>query len=141
MVDFSNLKQLDISADKTALYTLLPLKGSPKLILSPATADNKPFFNDALKRSRNTQKSKTVNSATVDAIREADRVIFSEYIVKSWEGVTDKSGEPVPFTKENCLDFLKALPNWIFDDLRIFASSIENFVDYDQSEEEEAIKN
>lgn len=141
MTDFSHLKKLDISPDKTEEYTLFQLNGSPKLICAPATADNKPFFNETLKKAKAGRVSqKNLNAEVVAKNREDDKEIIARHIIKGWTGIKDKAGKVVPFSQEAALDFLKALPDWIFDDFRNWVQNADNFVSYGE-ESEEVTKN
>ena len=129
--DFSHLSELDVSGRQTVEYTLYHLEGEPTLILSPATQSNKPYFNALLKRSRKNQaalKAGAINSGMIDGNRDEDRELYPLYIVQGWRRVTDSSGAEVPFAKDVCSSFLHHLPDWIFDEVREFAGSPQNFV-------------
>ena len=134
MTDFSYLKKLDIAGNRTARFTIYQLEGRPTLILAPATEDNKPFFNSLLKRSRRTNqqiRAGGINSAVIKENREEDRRLYPLHIVKGWEDVKDTKEKVVSFTTDNAKSFLEALPDWIFDEVRMFAGNPNNFVDDD----------
>lgn len=62
---------------------------------------------------------------------------FAEAVVLGWEGVCDRNGQPIPFTKENCVKLFEDLPD-LFHDLREQATKLANFR---QQSLEEAAKN
>jgi len=62
-----------------------------------------------------------------DLLEKVLAEVFAETVILGWEGITNKkTGEDVPFTKENCIRLLKAIPN-LFADLREQAASMANF--------------
>ena len=143
MVDFSHLSQLDVKKEKTVNYRLYQIEDEPTLVLSSATEANKPYFNALLRKSKKNLRaiqSKAINVDTVTKNREEDKALYAKYIVKGWCGVKDASGNDVEFSEENASDFLYSLPNWIFDEIRSFASDIQNFVD-ELPDTEETAKN
>ncbi len=132
MADFGQLRALEVTADKTVEYTLHQVEGSPTLILAPATESNIPLFNAALKRAGQAANRVVANSKTLATIKDGrahDRELYSRHVVKGWRGVVDVNGDEVPFTRDNCHDFLKALPDYMFDDLREYSRQPSNFVD------------
>lgn len=143
MTDFSHLEKLDVAGEKTATYTLYQLAGEPTLLVSSATESNKPYFNALLRKSRRNVRAvqaKNINAGTISENRDEDRALYAEHIVKGWEGVKDSKNNTVEFNKENLKDFLEALPNWLFDEVRNFASRPENFIE-DVIETEDIAKN
>jgi hypothetical protein len=131
MTDFSHLKTLDVK-DKTARCPIHQIAGAPVLIMKPATEANKPYFNAVLKKSRRNVralKAGALNQAMIAENREQDRELFPRFVVVEWEGVTDAGGEAVGFNRENCEDFLRALPDWVFDEIRNFAGDSINFTE------------
>jgi len=128
-MDFSYLKNLEVK-NKTAEYSLFQINGEPTLILKPATEVNKGYFNSVLRRSKRNlraMKSGSISQKMIKETREEDKELYPKYIISGWKDVKDSAGKDVPFSPENCVDFLEALPDWIFDDIRNFAGSSENF--------------
>jgi hypothetical protein len=128
-MDFSHLKKLDV-VDKTARFTIAQMASEPVLIMKPGTEANKLYFNAILKRSRSSMaaiRRGTVTERQIAESREKDRQLFPKFVVVGWENVTDREGNQVPFTPDNCEQFLRALPDWIFDDIRNFAADNANF--------------
>ncbi len=132
MADFGQLRALEVTADKTAEYVLHQVEGAPTLILAPATESNIPLFNAALKRAGGATNRTKVGSKTLSTIKEGraqDRELYARFVVKGWRGVVDVNGDEVQFTRDDCHDFLTALPDYIFDDVREYAREPANFVD------------
>lgn len=142
MADFSHLSQFDVRLDKTSRYVLYQISGEPVLIVAPATEANKPYFNAVLKRARRSSRAiqaGAVNLGMISENRTEDRQLYPEHIVVGWDGVVDKDKNPVDFSLDNCRAFLRALPDWIFDDLRQYCGNPNNFVD--QIDVEDVAKN
>ena len=132
MSRFDQLKKLEVSGTKTARLTLYALESEPVLILAPATESNKPYFNGLLKRNArhlNRIQSRTITVSVTKENRDDDRRLYAEHVVKGWESISDSQGNQVPFDKEACLEFLTALPDYIFDDVRVFATNPRNFTE------------
>lgn len=135
MADFSHLKAFEVQA-KTSRYEMRQITindHTPVLIVEPATEANKPFFNALLKESgkaTNAMRRGKMKPQTLTESRDRDRIHYSKYIVKGWEYVLDgETGEDAPCTPENVLAFLKNLPDWLFDDLRMYCTDPSNFAD------------
>ncbi len=129
MTDFSHLKKLDVTEEKTVEYPIYQINGEPTLILKPATEANKPYFNAVLKRSkRNIRAVKGgINRKIIDDNRDEDKELYPKYVIAGWYDQIDAKGKKVEFSVKNCTDFIKALPNWIFDDIRAYASESSNY--------------
>lgn len=131
MVDFSNLKTLDITG-KTAEYVLYELDEDPKpvLVVKPIGADNKPYFNEILRRfGGDTRRLKALSSdaEAVEKMRASTRELFPKHVIAGWRGVKDHAGVDVPFSEEAAAAFMGALPGDMVDDIRAFADDPANF--------------
>lgn len=51
-----------------------------------------------------------------DQMREVMREVLAETVVLGWSGVTDREGNELPFTRDNCVQLFKDLPD-LFDDV------------------------
>lgn len=51
-----------------------------------------------------------------DQMRELMREVLAETVVLGWSGVTDREGNTLSFSKENCVQLFKDLPD-LFDDV------------------------
>jgi hypothetical protein len=140
---FKHLKQFDVSA-KPREYQLhqISMDGiSPTLQLLPATEANKPYHTSLLRRNvKNARRIQAgrVDRAFIEESRQEDRELYAQHVVRGWSGVKDDEGKDVSFSPAECLEFLKALPNWIFDELRAFASQATNFIPEEAPTEDEA---
>ena len=59
-------------------------------------------------------------------MREAKVKVFCKTVLKDWENVLDREGEPIPFSEDAAIQLLTALPV-LYDILEAEASSISNF--------------
>ena len=148
MTKFKQFKALEITSEVTAEYTIYDIENqdgsSPILILSPAGEVNKEYFNALLRRSRRNMpqiQAQKFNTELIESNRANDRELYARYIVRGWKKVQDEKGRDVIFNEENCLGFLKALPHWIFDDARNFATKVRNFTEVDIPDVEETAGN
>lgn len=140
--DFSHLDKLVASTDKIIEYELFEIVGGPLLSLCCAQ-DNEEYLNkirarrsqiERQVREMQAKQKKSRRLRPTDIIRELMRPVDTECypgtIVKNWDkNVVDATGKKVPYTDENCAEFLKRLPNHIFDPLREFVSDPNNFID------------
>jgi hypothetical protein len=133
---FEHLKRFDVSRDAVR-YDLDQLTGDMYLMVRPATDANKPLLNDALRRvnARPRRARAKMDAERLDKTRDEDRQLYSQHVVVGWS-VKDGEGKAVPFSKEECLDFLTQLPNWVFDDLRAFCGDPNNFLNLPEDDEE-----
>jgi len=132
MSQFDHLKKLSASADKVTSYPLYQITDEPELMLVQANSSNKEYFNASLRKNSGSirrLRGQNFSAGMIDETREVDRELFAKFIIKGWKGVKDSEGKDVVWSKEVCHEFLKALPNYIFDDVRNFASDEANFVD------------
>jgi len=130
--DFSHLRKLDVQGAAVAEFELVELEGNPVLVGVFAGETNAPYYNQLVKRSgKNSRRFRAGKLTTreLEDNREHDRELFPKHVIKSWRGVMDSRGEPAQFSMANCLAFLSALPNWLFDDVRNHFSNPVSFVD------------
>lgn len=140
---FSNLKKLEVKADKISTYTLTEIDGSPKLFGKPATEANKPFYNQLLKRTKRNSRAIQANQANAEMVknnRDEDRDLYSKFVITGWSNVVNDKGENVTFNEENCKAFFDALPDWLFDGVRDHYANPGNFLD-DMPDAEDTSKN
>ena len=117
MTDFSHLK------DHRLATADIPIEGidgmRPLLNCKPATKANKPYFNALLRSERRGLASRGARM-TVDQLNAflgRQRELVAQHCVVGWEpgSVADAKGKPVAFGRDECLAFLKALPDRLFD--------------------------
>lgn len=126
---FDHLKKLETKG-KTTEYSIHQIEGEPILILRPANESNKGYFNSILRKSRRNLRNLragAINEKLIAENREQDRVLFPKHVIVDWKDMPDGDGNSVPFSPDTCEEFLRALPNWIFDEIRAFAGNNENF--------------
>ena len=136
MSKFARLKGLKIRADVTARFELPEVGEGAVLILAPASEGNKGLLNATLANSKKNGRSrKGQTAATLKADRNSDRELYAKHVAKGWEKVNDESGDEVEFSFENVKDLFFALPDDVFDEIRIFALNVVNYRDDIEVEE------
>ena len=138
MASFTHLAKLEVSGNKTIDFTIFQIEGEPTLHVTAASESNRTYFNELLRKGGKRQAKKKIDAATVKSNREEDRVLYAKHIVKGWTGVMDDKNKEVAFTEGECLGFLSSLPDWLFDELRAFASDLQNFIEAPIDVEEKA---
>lgn len=143
VADFSNIKAQGLKPETTKEYTFDMIEGEPSVICRPAHDDNEEFLDERLRllaeRANDdkpiVKKSGVVTPGAIKSNltedRDYDRRIIAAVCIKSW-GVApiDVKGKPVPFSPENALAFLEALPETsMLDPFRAWVQNIYNFVD------------
>jgi len=146
MANFDNLKAFDVKADTAVQYDLneIQMNGkTPFLMVKPATEANKPFARAQLQRSNKRARSaggRGVSLETIEGTRDDDRDLYPRFVIEDWGNVFDMDGLPVPFSVKSCQEFLTALPNWVFDNVRSLCTSPTNFAGH-SVEDDEAVGN
>lgn len=128
MSKFAHLQKQNLTSDPVP-YTLVELEGTPTLMVKPATEANRPYYTGLLKSIGRRPK---LSVSAMQRTRNTDRTLYPKYVVVGWRDVTDSKGSEVPFSVEECQDFLQHLPDYIFDDLRSFCSDPQSFVEEDE---------
>lgn len=116
-------------------FTFYDLDGTPKLDCRPATKAN-PKYNSARfkafnKRTRGGRKTLKVTPQSQEQARREDAALLSKYCVVGWPKsppIDDDTEQPVEFSVENCRQFLLAIPDEMFDDMRAWITDGQNFV-------------
>ena len=136
MTDFSYLKALEVSPEKTARYVIhqITVNGlTPTLLVAPATEANKPYFNALLKRagkSARAVRAGTISAGMIEENREDDKDLYPKHVIKGWEDMIDgKTGDITKFSVKDCAEFIKDLPDWLFDDLTKFCGNPASFTE------------
>ncbi len=131
MVSFDHLKSRDV-ADRSLWLAVPQVTDNARVKVRPATDVNPGYQNGLLKMSagrlRQTAARGAVKKYDVEQSREDDRVLYAQYVIDDWDGIEDSAGKPVPFSRENCAEFLQQLPAWIFDRMRLFCMVPDNFL-------------
>jgi hypothetical protein len=146
--DYSHLQKLDVTDANEAEYTFGDIivgrndDGSavyPSIFFRPMIESNKVFLHErirmATERAEAVTKSKKKDKVTqladrMDDDRDTDRVLIARTCAVRWgTAPKDAKGKEHPFSAEECLAFLQALPNYIFEPLRSWVQNPYNFVD------------
>lgn len=139
--DFSNVKRKAVAPTQTATFTFYRIEGEPSLTVRPATEANPSYMRAMLKGSREQMRrlrSGDLSPEMLEENRRKDRRLFPKFVVTGWNGVVDSKGKAVKFGEEACAEFIAALPYDMFNELRDFCSTIDNFrpeADEDGSED------
>lgn len=110
-------------------YALGQIGGEAVLEVLPATERNKPYHSAFLKKNAATMRRGTVDGEAAKRARTVDRKLYPAFVIKGWRGILDKDGSEVPFSADNAAEFVRQLPDWIFDEIRAFCSQARNFVE------------
>lgn len=65
-------------------------------------------------------------TADPDVIKRVMAEIYADAVITGWEGVTDKNGKTIPYSKENVVKLLVDLPD-LFEEIQKQADLISNF--------------
>lgn len=127
---FKHLDGLRIDHQTTVWYEMPEVCPGAALLVAPMTQSNKPWMNAALRKSGNrpTGKKSKLSIETIDTNRLDDIELMPRFIVRGWRNILDENDQEVPFNAQNARELLEALPDWMVDDLRKFASDPMNFI-------------
>jgi len=136
MSRFGNLSRLAVNGDEVVDYEMPFLEGSPIFQCKPATEQNKPYHRALLKLTSKLAKRLRGRDADPQTLRESrgyDVKLFPQHVVVGWrenEGPIDADGNRVPYTPEDCADFIEMLAQMapdVFDEWRNWLSQPANF--------------
>jgi hypothetical protein len=136
MTDFSNLQALDINGETLKEYTFDYIPGTPSIWFAIARDLNPDFLNERLRMQAEAiakapmqTARQTPTAASLAADIEKDRLLLARTCAKKWGTPPQASDGSYPeFSAENCYAFLKAVPVWMLDPLRGWASNVGNFI-------------
>lgn len=146
---FNQLAKHNVSQTKKVFFALPEVGEGAKLQVLTAGESNPEYFRAILKQPAENQngmrkKKKGTVVVTTDADvkegRAKDREMFAKYVVVGFVKIVDEDNEDVEFTAENAHALMKALPDWLFDELRNFCLDISNFTDFEMDVEDK-VKN
>jgi len=87
-----------------------------RLRIARAGGSNKAYLRAVEKLSRKYRQQIQLDIISGDESAELFREIYAETIVLGWEGVTDREGKAVPFSRDACIKLFEDLPD-LFDDV------------------------
>lgn len=133
MSKFSHVKEL--AADKEAVreYEIVGIASMPNAVLigRPASRRANPLYQNAVLKVSTTLQRKMQSAgdkvAVLNSGKDATRKPFADFVLVGWRGIIDSDGKEVKFTPEDALDFVKALPDYLFDEITFFFETESNF--------------
>ena len=136
MSKFGYLKAADVSADQTQEFPIDEIRvneKTPVLIVRTALSGNKAYRNEVLKDAARISRGGRVrvSGRMVEDNRARDQELYAKHIICGWRDVVDGEGNPVEYTAENGREFLEAIPDFVFDALRLFCNDPASFSDGD----------
>ena len=99
-----------------------------------ATEANPPYYNAMLKLSSKRLREVARGRLSAEMIaknRGEDATLYPRFVITGWTGIEDESGAAIEFSVDACTEFLAQLTkeaSWIFDRVRNFFGSPENFL-------------
>jgi hypothetical protein len=102
-------------------FTIKRTGGSNKAYSEAATRKLQPFV----------KKFNSGKSIPLDDVQKINIELFTEYCMLDWENVTDRSGNQLPFTKDNAKKLLQDLPE-LYSFLSDEAGNLDNFKDTEE---------
>lgn len=141
---FGNYTKAKVDGNKAVKFVFSGLEGRPTLFVRPASEVNQDFHNDNMKKSkrivRRMSRNGTIDPEMVKDNREKSYKLYAKHVVTRWENVVEEDGaggtKPVKFSKKDCEEFLRSIPIDMFDDLREFCVTMDNFRDDDDLDDE-----
>lgn len=131
--DFGHLAKLKVSTESRAWFTFRMIPGKPQFQVTCASESNPEFYDKVLRMYRaQAQTMRGIKTGGVDSrmlaeAREQNRKLYPLHVICDWRGVVDANGLTVPFTREHAAEFVRQLPDWVFDELQEFCENQANF--------------
>ena len=119
--DFSHIMESGRTLQTRVFYVEgLPTGMRPGIEMRQANENNPRYFNNLMEviRRGSARRRPKITAQLVKQNRKTDRRLLAEYCAVSWTGMTNAKGEEVPFSIENCKEFLLALSDENFDIFR-----------------------
>lgn len=133
-----NLRRLHIE-DAVERFDLSLVRKGAFLMVRPATEANRGYQDAMLAKATKRTGTSPTPEQLAKLIRADDLDAYSRHVVQSWGEIYDAEGKAAPCTPENVFGFLTALPDWLFDRLRLFCIQPEKFIKLDQPGSAEAL--
>jgi hypothetical protein len=97
-----------------------------RIKIARAGGSNAVFVKTLEKATRPYRKQMESGTLSDDVANDLFIQVFAESVVKDWENVTDRDGNDLQFSVDNCVKLFKDLPD-LFSDVRNAASDVSNF--------------
>ena len=101
--------------------------GAFKFTIARAGGANRKFSNLLDRKLRPHRRAIQAGMFDDDTAQRVLAECYAEAVILGWEGVTDRDGNPLAFTRDNCVRLLLDLPG-LFEDLREQAQNASNFL-------------
>lgn len=145
MSDFSHLQGLEVPEAEHE-FELYEIESCPVLHVV-CTVGNDDYENQIRakrteierKHRKNLKKKgrRRAQTALLELMREPDRDAYPGTVVVGWKTNTDVNGDEVEYSDEDCHTFLHALPDWLFDRIRLYCMDPQNFINQPMTDEDE----
>lgn len=141
MADYSHLAKLHVTEQSEAEYVFDQVWGDPSIFFRPMVDSNPDFFNERVrlaiaraeadeKKSKKDRREKILSSERLAEDRAQDVILLATTCAVRWGNPPrDINGDQPEFSPEEVLAFLQALPSYMIDPLRGWATNPHNFVD------------
>jgi len=102
-----------------------------RFLIARAGGSNARYLTAMLSKTKQYRKQLQVqmnspDKATIDLMRSINIQLMAECILLNWEGVVDRLGAPLPYSKEAALQLLQDLPE-LYDSLQAQSTEMANF--------------
>jgi hypothetical protein len=114
--------------------------GDSKFLCKRAGGSNKQFDATFEDRTRAFSTKMQMASLSDDQSEAILKDVYFDAVVLSWEDVTDRDGNDLPFTKENFIQVMTDLPD-LWKNLRQAAANMDNFLRKQKSAAAEKLGN
>jgi hypothetical protein len=138
---FDHLKEF--APDGTAWLPMPELGRKARLQLRPATEANRPYYNAMLKMAGKRVRTLIRGRVSPEDLaqnRDEDRRLYPKYVLVGWEHVETREDrergwdekEFVEFSAKGAAELCEKLPDHLFDRIRNFAATPEEFYPEDE---------
>jgi hypothetical protein len=109
--------------------------GTFQFKLARAGGANRRYLKALEVKTKPIRRALAANAANPEQVASIMRDVFAETVVLGWEGVVDRDGDSIPFSKEACVALFKDLPD-LFADVQNQASNFQQFLDIETEADE-----
>lgn len=127
----------DKQAEVDGLVLEYPDCGNAEIRIARAGGENKRYLKALDRVTKRYRAQIRTDTFTPDTQRRVMQEVYAETVVLGWCNVTDREGNELPFSKENCVKLFQDLPA-LWEDVFEQANSIALFR---ESAREDAVKN
>lgn len=131
-MSFNHIRKLAVAPSATSKFIFYQIQSRPSLTVKPTGEANPQYMNAMFKRSKGVARRLRAGDLSVDLLeetRDIDLQLYPKFVVTGWDDVETDSGEEAPFNADLVGQFLEALPDDMFDELRAHCGDLSNFRD------------